>query len=233
MPAGAGWRWIVEGFGLFRRAPLIWLLLVGMLFAFSLLTSMVPAVGAVVLYVVSPGLLAGMLIGCADLRAGRELSGQHLLAGFSRSAYRLLWLGVFYTLAQVLLLGLLLVAGAGLPLDPLAEVPTLPPPAELSLGLVALALLVSVLMTMLIWFAPALIVFRDQSVWPAMRMSLAACLFNWKAYAVNALAMMVLLLLAVLPMLVGLLVWLPVMVCGLFCAYCEIFGEPAAGNKAT
>jgi uncharacterized membrane protein len=59
-----------------------------------------------------------------------------------------------------------------------------------------------------------------------MRYSLAACLFNWRACAVNGLTVFALLLLATLPAMLGLLVWVPLTVATLYSAYVGIFGEP-------
>ncbi|NBS93084.1 MAG: hypothetical protein EBQ53_07340 [Betaproteobacteria bacterium] len=229
LPAIAGWRWVTGGFAVLRRAPAAWLLVTALLVTLALASTLLPAMGAVLLYVASPGLLAGALLGCKSLVASGVMEPQCLVAGFRSHLRPLLRLGLVYTTAQILLLLLATAGGGVLPgLTPPGVAP--PPPDADALPWMLAALLLSVPLTLLMWFAPALVVLRDMAVWPAMRYSMAACLFHWKACLVNGIVMSVLLLLATLPMMLGLLLWVPLMVCSLYAAYAEVFGDPVTAD---
>ena len=224
---GEGLRWVGGGFALIWQRPLLWLLLTALLFAVALVTAVLPAVGNLLLYVLSPGILGALLLVCHQLAGGspawapvRQILADRLAP--------LLGLGLAYAAMQ---LGLLLLLGSALPglLDGFTPGKTLPSSAEPTpeaLPVLLLVLSLSIPATLLMWFSPALVVFRRMPAGAAMRYSLAACLFHWRAILANGLAVFVLLLLASLPAMLGLLVWVPLMIGTLYCAYAGIFGVP-------
>jgi uncharacterized membrane protein len=74
------------------------------------------------------------------------------------------------------------------------------------------------------WFAPALILFGGARPGTALGVSLRAVLKNWAAWIVNILTLGLLLFVAALvPMLLGLLVAMPVMFGSLYASYQAIF----------
>lgn len=228
----AGLQWIGEGFSLVWRRPLTWLALTVFLFGLALFAAMLPAVGNLVLYTFSPAILGSMLLVAHQLAGVAAPDWGRVGAALRAALQPLLALGMVYTLIQVGLLMLLATASPDVlqALRP-SDAPALPPPAESgALPMLLLVLVLSVPATMLMWFAPALIVFRGMRAWPAMRYSLAACLYHWRACLANGVAMFVLLLLASLPAMLGLLLWVPLMIGTLYCAYRDIFGlaEPDA-----
>ena len=224
-----GLRWIGAGFGLVWRRPLLWLLLTTLLFALALLASMLPSVGNLLLYILSPGILAGLLLLCHQLAADASPTLDVVSAKLQRSAGALLTLGAVYMAIQLGLLFLLATASPEVmqALSPdKAVLPVTPAPGRDALPVLLLVLALSVPATMLMWFSPGLVVFRDMGAWPAMRYSLAACLYHWRACLANGVAVFVLLLLASLPAMLGLVLWVPVMIATLYSAYVAIFGEP-------
>ncbi|MGS2723008.1 BPSS1780 family membrane protein [Porticoccus sp. GXU_MW_L64] len=82
---GSGWHWIKEAFSLFARSPGIWILLCLVLFGMSVVISFVP-LGSVALSLFTYVLVAGMMMGCADLEGGSELSVEHLFRGFKHES---------------------------------------------------------------------------------------------------------------------------------------------------
>lgn len=223
-----GLRWVAGGFRLVWRRPLLWLSLTGLLFAVALLAAMLPAVGNLLLYTLSPAILGTLLLVCQQLAGEGQPEAAALSERVRASAPALLGLGVAYTGIQVGLLFLLATASPEVMqgLTSGKTLPATPGPAADALPLLLLVLALSVPATMLMWFSPGLIVFRGMRVWPAMRYSLAACLFHWRACLVNGIAAFALLLLASLPAMLGLLVWVPLMIGTLYSAYAAIFGDP-------
>lgn len=226
---GEGLRWIAAGFGLLQRRPWLWLLLTGSLFALALLASMAPSVGNLILYILSPAILGATLLVCRHLASGHVPARTAVADSLRAVAPALLGLGLVYMGIQLGLLFLLATASPEVmqALAPEKGLPVAPGPTRDALPVLLLVLALSVPATMLMWFSPGLIVFRRMGVWPAMRYSLAACLFHWRACLANGLAVFALLLLASLPAMLGLLLWVPLMIGTLYSAYAAIFGDPA------
>jgi uncharacterized membrane protein len=87
--------------------------------------------------------------------------------------------------------------------------------------LVMLALMVP--LAMAVWFAPALVVFRNVAPLPAMKASFAACLKNMLPFLVFGVIAMVLGFIAALPLMLGWLVLLPMLVGAHYASYLDLF----------
>ena len=86
VPAGHGMRWIVEGFGIYKTQPMLW---IGMSFAFLVITfavQLVPLLGWLAGGVLGPVWIAGIMIGCQAIMTGERMRFAHLFAGFSQNA---------------------------------------------------------------------------------------------------------------------------------------------------
>ena len=59
--AGRGWGWIVEGWQLFARAPGIWIVILLIYLAISVVLSLIPFVGPLANALLSPVLVGGLL----------------------------------------------------------------------------------------------------------------------------------------------------------------------------
>ncbi|HSS45901.1 MAG TPA: hypothetical protein VLL03_00585, partial [Burkholderiales bacterium] len=57
--AGRGWQWLVDGFALFRKNPLIWVVLCAILVAISYVLIKIPFLG-IVLNLILPVLVGGL-----------------------------------------------------------------------------------------------------------------------------------------------------------------------------
>jgi uncharacterized membrane protein len=97
-------------------------------------------------------------------------------------------------------------------------------PLRLALGvLVVMALAIPLLAAY--WFAPALAMLHDVPAIPAMKESFAACMRNFVPLLVYGLVMLALLLVAVLPLLLGLIAWAPLMLATVYTSYRSVFTE--------
>ena len=100
--------------------------------------------------------------------------------------------------------------------------------AGLAAGSLALGLLVwlilSVLLGMAFWFAPALVVLRGLAPIDAMKTSLGACLQNFVAFLVFGILSAVAGFVAMLPMGLGMIVLVPVMIGAAYASYLDVFG---------
>jgi len=81
--AGQGWRWIADAFALFRKSPLIWIVLFVLYFLIIMLVSVIPLIGPLVMSLLAPAFAAGFMLACRDLENGAELELRYLIAGFT------------------------------------------------------------------------------------------------------------------------------------------------------
>jgi hypothetical protein len=228
LAAGDGWQWIIDGFGLFRRQPFMWIALTFVLVALWIVSLRIQVLGPLLFNLLSPVFFAGLMIGCKAVDGGRELEFSHLFAGFQKNAAPLVTLGGVYLIGTIVIVGIILTtAGGSLPAilqkSP-AELQQMDPEA---LRAVVLALMVGsalyIPLLMLLWFAPALVVFHDLSPVQAMILSFSGCVMNWLTFLVYGAIVLVLWFIASMPMFLGLVILLPVLICSVYASYKMIF----------
>jgi hypothetical protein len=225
-----GWQWIVSGFLLFRRVPLVWILLCTTLLLIAATLALIPVAGQFIFTLLSPVFLAGLMIGCRTLERGGQLEMAHLLAGFRSTATPLVTIGGIYLVGQVLIVGAamlvggetmrdLLIAGRRVDENELQEVMS----SSLSALLVALSL--SIPLMMAAWFAPLLVIFKNMPPLEAMRISFFACVKNIVAFQIYGFILVVLTIIATMPYGLGLFVLVPTLFASIYASYQDIFGD--------
>lgn len=237
VPAGNGGAWWSDGWRLFMAAPGIWVAIAVLLVVILIALAMIPVIGGVATTLLAPVLAGGVLTGCRALDRGGELTIAHLFASFSDRLGPLVVVGVLYLVGSaaimVVCVGLLFAAvgatgiGALLSGDPLqAGLATL-----LTLGFGAvitalLGLLLTIPLMMAYWFAPALVVFRSDEPFAAMKASFVACLANMLPMLVYGLLGLVFAVVATIPLGLGWLVLAPVAAGSVYASYKDVFGAP-------
>jgi len=224
--AGQGWTWIAEGFGLFKKAPGIWIALVVILFVILVVLAFVPLLGAVATFLVVPVFVGGLLLGCRALQGGGELEVAHLFAGFKAHTGNLIVLGALAIAGWiVVMLPVVVIGGAGAFLAALrgdaAGVAALGGSFMLA-WLVALALSIPIYMAL--WFAPALVVLRGMAPIEAIKESFLGCLKNILPFLVYSIVLMVLGIVAAIPLGLGWLVLGPTLIASVYVSYRDIYG---------
>ena len=224
--AGQGWTWIAEGFGLFRKAPGIWIALVVILFVILVVLAFIPLLGAVATFLVLPVFIGGLLLGCQALQGGGELEVAHLFAGFKAHTGNLIVLGALAIAGWiVVMLPVVVIVGAGAFLAAIrgdaAGVAALGGSFMLA-WLVALALSVPIYMAL--WFAPALVVLRGMPPIEAIKESFLGCLKNILPFLVYSIVLMVLGIVASIPLGLGWLVLGPTLIASVYVSYRDIYG---------
>ncbi len=240
--AGQGWQWVRSGFALYRKNPLLLSAAFAMVFGLVMALGLIPMVGGALSEIASPLMVAGFMAAYRALDEGQELELPHLLAGVRGAAISLM------TVGAVQLLGALLIGKvmASMGFDAkafVAAAQTQQDPAQMQAMLneampaVFTGLLLFTPLIMATWFAPALILFGGARPTTALGVSIKAVLRNWAALLVNGLALGAMLFLAALvPLMLGLLVAMPVLFGSLYASYQAIFavwsddGEAARDN---
>ncbi len=224
--AGDGWIWIRGGFDLFRQNPVIWIVLFLIYLLIGMALSIVPAVGPIILNLLAPVFMAGFMLGCQALESGEELEINHLFAGFKHNTAQLITVGGIYLAGIITIVGLVFVTTGGAMLSMSGNAPSTPEaagPGMLLAMLVALALLLPLIMAY--WFAPILVTFQGLKAVDAMKLSFSACLKNLWPFTIYGVISMVLMVVAAIPLGLGLLVMIPTMTASLYVSYRDIFSE--------
>ncbi|MDP2056170.1 MAG: BPSS1780 family membrane protein [Thiobacillus sp.] len=228
--ASQGFQWVVAGFRLYRKNPLLLSAAFGLLFGVVMALSLIPVVGSSLSELASPLMVAGFLAAYRALDEGRELELPQFLAGVQGPVIPLMAVGAVQLLGTLLIGKIML----GMGFDPQAVMAAAQggkaSPAEMQAMmnqampavLTGLALFTPLIMAT--WFAPALILFGGARPVTALGVSLKAVAKNWAAMLVNSIALGLLLFLAALvPLLLGLLVAMPVLFGSLYASYQAIF----------
>jgi len=244
VPAVHGWRWIVQGYALFRQNPATWLALVVLLFVTAKLILRIPLFGlAFALFM--PIFIAGLMEGCREVERGGRLGLSHLAAGFRRNAAQLVTIGGVSLVGNLVIMMIVLSIGG----DAMAELNkrvaqgaavTAQTRLEMQGALVTVGralvvgTLASVPLLMALWFAPLLVYFDDEGALAAMKASFVACLKNAGAMLLyGGVIFAAMFLVMPLSLAIGqydfaLLLLAPVVLPSLYVSYKDIFlaGEP-------
>src|SRR5258708_3356763 len=238
-PAGAGVDWIGQGWRLFARAPLMWVISILVVFVIATVVGIIPIIGALAFQVMQPVFGAGYVVACRSLETGGEFELEQLFAGFRRNFGNLLIVGlIFFAGSLALLLVFAVFAGFGIVMAFATGDVNDVFPAIMASGLsIALGTLVSLLLLvpllMAYWFAPPLVMMHAMAQVAAMKESLRGCLHNVIPFVVYGFVMMVLAIVAVIPFGLGMLVWMPLAIASTYAAYRQIYTEePVSAEPA-
>jgi uncharacterized membrane protein len=236
--AGRGWQWIVDGFGLFRRSPLMWIALTVVLVLIWMVSFIIPLLGPLLFNLLFPVLFAGLMLGCKAVESGEALELPYLFAGFKKNPTALVTVGGVYLVGTIVVVGMIFITAGGSMLPTVLDKSGGDMQAVAgALRSMALALTIGFALylplMMLIWFAPVLVVLHELSPLEAMKASFFACLANWLAFLVYGLIILVLWFIASIPLFLGLVVLVPVLICSVYTSYKDIFiasPEPRAAS---
>lgn len=225
--AGRGWEWIAEGFALFKKQPGIWILILIVLIACSVLISLVPLIGALANLLLMQVFMGGVMLGCRALDNGESFDVGCVFAGFKQNTSDLVVLGLLALVGWIIaFIPAILIMGGGAFMammgggGPAAHIGAMGLTFMLAL-LVSLALAVPVYMAL--WFAPSLVVFNNLKPVDAMKASFLACLKNIAPFLLYGIILLVLCVVAAIPFGLGFLVLGPVAIASIYAGYRDIF----------
>lgn len=225
--AGACFEWLTQGWTMFIAHPGIWLGSSVLLLVCITAISLPPLFGQIALHLLLPVFGAGMLQISRSIAEGKEPQIAELFAGFRHQAGQLVMVGVFFACGVfgIALLAMLLASSGLIGGGMVGSVAGL----SIALGSMLLTgLLVIILSTPVImatWFAPALVLLHDMKPVDAMKASFAAGLQNWLPMLVFGIFLVVALFFAMLPLMLGLLLFMPVFSGAVYASYRDIFTE--------
>jgi uncharacterized membrane protein len=223
--AGRGWDWIAAGWELFKKQAGMWIALVLVALVIFFVLALIPIVGSLAGFILSPVFAAGVLVASREVDEGRALEVGHLFAGFKQklgplAAVGAIYLGAAVVIALVVGLGtggsiLTMMSSGGAQATPAAAM------TVILAFLIMLALMLPVVMA--VWFAPALVLFHDRGAVDAMKESFSGCLRNIVPFLVYGVVMMVFSVIASIPLALGWLVLGPVLCTSYYTSYKDIY----------
>lgn len=224
LPARHGWMWIVEGWNLFKRKPGVSIGIVVVLMLVFFAMAIIPLLGTVLVSLGWPVFMAGIVHGNRELDEGRDLELGHLFVGFRERFGTLLAVGALYfagSLIAMLLAAIIMGASIFVLLGGVGA--DAAPPLATTALIVLLAIALTIPLVMAIWFAPPLVLFQGYGATQAMRESFFACLKNILPFLVYGIVGLVLFFVSAIPLLLGWLVFGPVMTATLYTSYRDVF----------
>ena len=228
--AGQGWAWITGGFELFKKQPGMWIALVVVLFVIMIVLNFLNILfflGSIAMMLLTPVFGAGLMIACQAQQRGSPLEMGHLFAGFKTQTGNLIVLGALALGGVIIVMvPVVLIVGVGAFFGA-ARGDAAGAAAMGGSFFIAwlLAMGLSVLLYMALWFAPALVALRGVAPVEAIRQSFFGCLKNIVPFLIYGIIMMVLSIVATIPLGLGWLVLGPVAIASIYVAYRDIYGD--------
>lgn len=232
---GRGTAWISEGFELFKEAPGVWIGICVLWAVILAALSLIP-LGSLAYTLVGPVFAGGIIIGCRDLAGAKPLKLEHLFRCFGDGHFGpLVLVGLFSLVAELLIAVVVMILGFASMAGAVAAggLDT----ANIDPGAMAVAILIGLLfavpLAMALWFAPALVVLDDQAPMAALKQSFSGCWRNMMPFTIYGLLALLLLIVAMIPLGLGLLVVGPLLMASVYAGYRDIFDAAAGSEQAT
>lgn len=220
------WQWLVDGFKIFWKNPLMWLVLFVIYLLIIVPVSLIPGVGSVAGTLLAPVFSAGLMWGCKAISENQDLEINHLFAGFKHNTKQLVVTGAIYMLGLLVIALLVSVTVDKTVMSAVVAGQTLTPEQANSVMLPLLfALLLLMPLLMAYWFAPVLVGLNGLNATDAMKLSFKASLRNLLPMLAYSVMIVGLMIAAIIPFGLGLLVVIPTMMTSLYTSYQDIFLE--------
>jgi hypothetical protein len=244
VPTTRGAQWLLDGWRMFRAAPLAWIALVFAYWLIMTLLSVVPLAGIVAASVLVPAFSVGFMAAARAAARRGPVELKLLFDGFRHYPKSQLILGVLYLVCLGVVLGVSALADDGAlatwmlggkrPTDDVLQ-------SEDFLTALACAAALYVPVLMMFWFAPPLAAWHGAAPAKALFFSFFACIINWRgflAYGAASALLVLALPLALLSVLMLLsfkvaaislvfpllIVLLPTLFASFYASYRDVFG---------
>jgi hypothetical protein len=194
--AAHGLQWASEGLALFAASPAVWVGITILFLLMGIALSIIPFAG-MLWSVIVPIHAGGLMLGCRALRQGRPLEVRYLFNGFEAPRLQPLALvGALYLAGSLIVMMPVIILAAVASLGSAFVVGSAGTNSAtlVGVGVIALVVVLVVLgaimvLSLALWFAPALVVFDDVPALDALKASLHAGWTNVGAFTVYGLVM--------------------------------------------
>lgn len=250
-----GAQWISQAYSdFFKKQPWTWIAIAMILAVLSIIVFVIPVIGRIADSLLTPVFVAGIMNACRESEKGATVQIEMLFAGFSKKFKDLAILGAIHLglviLITVLSVMIFVFTGIifGLFSGSLMEISKFLSSLDVSnkdmwqdqfTNLGNIAIIVCVLLSfvatalsiiwMMFFFAPALIFFEQLKPLAAIKESFRGCLENVWPFFVYSVALLGLVIIALIPLGLGIIVFMPVFFISQYVSYRFVFGVAAAG----
>jgi uncharacterized membrane protein len=231
--AGRGGDWWSTAWKLMfeRGAAGVWIVMTLIVIIICGPLHLVPLLGSIAAQIIWFVFAGGLMLAARKTEQGTSPAVGDLFSGFGPSLGPLALVAVLVMVGVLLVFGVLAMAGISAVVGAVTGFATGNLAALASLGAASLLLLLVGLLLLLpigmaAWLAPALVVFRQQAPFEALKTSLAACWANLSALTLYGLLWIGFAVIASIPLGLGWLVLAPLMVLSTYAAYRDLFEPP-------
>jgi hypothetical protein len=189
--AARGWTWLVHAHGMFAQARLYWLLLIIGYWLLTIVITVIPVAGPIAAILLKPVFAVGFLAAAWAQERGERPQFGRLFAGFRSNVRSLVPLGIVYAAGIALALAAGAAFDGGVLMRGILFGESVGEGSMLASGFqgaVATTMICAIPTLLALWFAPALIVFQDQTTIAALIQSFRASIANLGAIAIYALS---------------------------------------------
>jgi hypothetical protein len=187
LPSAAGWGWILTGFAIFRRNPLVLGMLVLTYWFTVIFLNVLPYIGALAASLVIPGLSVGLMQAARHVDRGQPIGVQTLFGSMKENGRTLFALGALYMCCTLGILGLSTLLDGGDMFRYMMANSRAERAAVEDADFTVPALFVMAMMTPIVmayWFAPVLAAWHKLTLGRSLFFSFVACWMNWRAFLV-------------------------------------------------
>lgn len=226
--AGQGANWFKCGWDLFKQDYGTWFIIFLVFIALSIVLSLIPMVGSLILAVISPALIAGYMYAASELEKGNDINVGYLFQGIKDTERRnkLLMLGGLYVLAQFLMMAVMVSLVGGNAMMAEGAPGEFDPDTMMTFGMglsMLLVFLIGAIIMMGLIYATPLIMLDNLSPVESIKASYSAGLKNILPLLVFGIVYILLAIVAAIPFGLGFLVLIPVSILALYCSYKSMF----------
>lgn len=237
LPATAGVQWVKDAFALYRKAPHIWILVIGGWMGMVFGMVLIPIAGSIAASLLQPVFLAGMMLGARDQEQGTPPQPLMLFSAFKGNVKALVLMGAIeLILTGLVTYGVFAMVFGDVTIDPTnqkAAAEIIVKELQGDIGWVYAALAVIMIIKGALWFGVPLIAMSGMPTSHAVRWSVYAALTNIGAMITCAIVLTVIVMALSLPLVFGLsavlpiilILVMPMIVLVNYCAYRSTFDE--------
>jgi uncharacterized membrane protein len=229
--ADHGTAWLKQGWQLFTRNPGLWIVMVIVYTALSVVLQLIPLLGSLVAALIYPAITGGMLYAAQQQDNDRDMEIMHIFQAFqdkSRTTPMLILGGLSVALSVLIMIVFLGMGGAAILHG--YESGDAAAAGMTSLLAILLAAVVVGIYIMAFFFAVPLVMLQAVAPVTAIGDSFRACLKNIPPLLVYGIVIALAGIIASLPMMLGWLVLLPVLFTSQYYSYKDIFMRGAGGE---
>jgi hypothetical protein len=210
------------------KNPGMWLIF-GVVFVIGFFVlGWIPFIGGLAATVLAQVIAGGWMLSARKLESGGSLEFADLFTGFRDKLNPLLVLGALAAGAAIVIFAVVAVMGGGAAMGLVAggaagSAGGMMASAAVGMLAVLVGLLIGFVFAMALWFAPALVVFRDVAPVEALKASWSASVANVAAFLVYGLIWIVAAVVASIPFGLGWFVLMPLTMLAMYCSYKDVF----------